>query len=149
MDEAERKSDVKRRRFAAVCDERDPALLEIELSLGIGFPILDQRKDILGQRRTWWSRIVAAQGGFDSVGIGRLRRAFTHIVIAHRRPLRCNQSRLPRNSRASRNPKTAASPTATPGLLRTNSRASSPSSSTFLASSLADVSCRLRDARRA
>ena len=50
---------------------------------------------------------------------------------------------------AKKNPANAAIPTAVPGLLRTNSRASSPSSSTLLVSSLAAVSCKLREAVRA
>ena len=54
-----------------------------------------------------------------------------------------------RRRRASRKPASAARPTAVAGLLRTNSRASSPICSTLFWSSAVAVSCSLREALRA
>src|SRR5690606_35043656 len=116
-------------------------LLVDQLGLEIGPAVLDQRLDVLAQRAQ-----LALVVRFGK-RVGRLGRA---VMAPRGRGYAVVLGRGHRRKRrASRKPASAARPMAVPGLLRTNSRASSPSSWTLFWSSRCAVSCSLREAVRA
>src|SRR5690606_3617562 len=124
--------------LGSIRHERCARFLIDEFGLEISPAVLNQSLDVFAKRAQRSSVVIFG---------ARLGRDFTPRFgwgseVVDRGPHR-------RKMRARRNPVSAARPTAVPGLLRTNSRASSPSCSMLLSSRRLAVSCSLRDALRA
>src|SRR5690606_30330525 len=134
------------RTLGPIGHERGPRLLIDELGLEVGLAVLDQRFDIVAQGSQ-----IAAVGVLRFIGLaGRPCNVGRAVILPPRRGDAVVLGRIHRRRRrARRKPASAAKPTAVPGLLRTNSRASSPNSSTLFWSSRWAVSCSLREAVRA